>query len=171
VGLFGKKTIADRLIRQFGASACGPNVRDIDEMLDRISSLTSRELDLLPFTGDDIAPMYPNAEAGFNAAFDTALMRGRIDAVVACQDAIGAVAEKSVSRIRPIPRDKTCGPALISVQAVTAVIVRDLVGMTFDDEDRRRGSNPPFFIPKATAFTQTDFDNAVAPWVIAFGKL
>lgn len=171
MGLFGKKTIADRLIRQYGARACGPNVNIINEMLDRVSNLNSRELDLLPFTGDDIARMYPNNESGFNAAFDAALMRGRIDAVVACQDAIGAIAEKAVSRIREIPRDKTCGPALISVQAVTAVIVRDLVGETFDDEDRRRGSNPPFFIPKATAFTQSDFDDAVAPWVIAFGKL
>lgn len=171
MGLFGKKSIADRLVRQLGATVCGPNVRVVDEMLMRITSLTPRELELLPFTGDDIPRMYPKSEAGFNAAFDVALMRGRIDAVVTCQDLIGAAAERSVARIRSIPNDKTCGPALISIQAVTAVIVRDLIGSTFNDEDRRRGSTPPFFIPTATSFSQADFDDAVEPWVTAFGHL
>lgn len=171
MGIFGKKTIADRLIKQFGSNACGPQVHMIDEMIFRMSNLTARELDLLPFTGDDIGRMYPTSESGFNAAFDTALMRNRIDAVVSSQDIIGQISERSVSRIRAVPNDKTCGPALVSIQAVTAVIVRDFVGSTFDDEDRRRGSTPPFFIPTATTFTQEDFDDAVAPWVAAFGNL
>ena len=171
MGIFSKKTIADRLIRQFGSGACGPNVHVVDEMLLRISSLSARELELLPFTGDDIDRMYPDCVNGFDMAFDTALMRNRIDAVIACQDVIGALAERSVSRIRPVPRDKTCGLALVAIKAATAVIVRDLIGSTFDEEDRRRGSTPPFFIPKAASFTQEDFDKAVAPWVAAFGKL
>jgi hypothetical protein len=171
MGLFNKKAIAARLVRQFGSNACGPNVQVVDDMLVRISNLTSSELNLLPFTGDDIALLYPQSEGGFTAAYDAALMRNRIDVVVACQDVIGSLAERSVGKIRSIPRDKTCGPALISIQAVTAVIVRDLVGSTFDDEDRRRASTPPFFIPKTSSFTQEDFDNAVAPWVAAFGKI
>ena len=171
MGIFGKKTIADRLIKQFGSDACGPQIHIIDEMILRISNLTARELDLLPFTGDDIGRMFPTSESGFNAAFDTALMRNRIDAVVASQDIIGELAERRVSRIRAIPNDKTCGPALVSIHAVTAVIVRDFVGSTFDDDDRHRGSTPPFFIPTATSFTQQDFENAVAPWAAAFGNL
>ncbi len=171
MGIFGKKTLADRLIKHFGSSACGPHVYVIDEMILRISNLTARELDLLPFTGDDIGRMYPTSESGFNAAFDTALMRNRIDAVVSSQDVIGQIAERSVSRIRVVPNDKTCGPALVAIQAVTAVIVRDFVGSTFDDDDRHRGMKPPFFIPTATSFTEQDFENAVAPWVAAFGNL
>jgi len=170
MSIFTKKTFAERLIQQLGASICGPNILVIDEMLNRISNLTPRELDLLPFLGEDISKMYSDNADGFNAAFDTGLMCGRIDAVVACQDEIGKLAEKKVSRLRRIPGDKTCGPAIISIQAVTALIVRDLVGSTFSTEDQQRASMA-HFTPKATSFTQEHFNAAVAPWVTAFGTL
>lgn len=171
MGLFSKKSIAERVGRQFDANACGPNLHVVDEMFTDISGLTTNELDRLPLTGEDIAAMYPDNESGFNAAFDTAMMCGRLDVVIACQDILGAAAYRSVSRIRLIPSNATCGPALVAIHAVAAVVVRDRVGSTFDNEDRRRGSTPPYFIPKAESFTEIDFRNAVAPWEAAFGRL
>lgn len=124
----------------------------------------------MPLTGDENAKLFPRSDEGFNAAFDCALMRGRIDAVIACQDIVGERATQSVSRLRTIPRGQTCGPALVAIQAVTAMIVRDLVGSEFDDEDRRRGSTPPFLIAKAATFTREHFESAVEGWSKAFGS-
>lgn len=140
-------------------------------MLSRLEALSSQDLQLLPTTGDELFSLYPNSKEGFDAAFDASLMRGRIDAVVECQDAVGVLAQRNSMRLRAIPSGQACGVALASVQAVTALIVRDLVGSCFSDEDRERGSNPPFFIPKATSLTQEHIDSAIAPWSAAFGPI
>jgi len=171
MGLFGQKAIASKLLRQFGPSVCGPQIHLVDEIARRISELNFGELDLLPFTGDDLVVRYPNADGGFVAAFDTALIRGRLDAVIGCQDFIGSLAERRVGRLRAIPRDKTCGPALVAIQAATAVLVFDLIGESFGEEDLRRATREPFLVPKTQVFTRGHFDAAVEPWNAAFGQL
>jgi len=169
MSLFAKKSIARKLIRQFGEVACGPNVHLIDGMIDRMSRLTAGELSRIPVTGDDLELMYPDCEAGANAAVDAGLISGRMDVIATAQDVIGAEAERRSERLRVVPRDKTCGPAIAAVYAVTALIVRDLVGSTFTESDRQRVAVPPYFIPKAESFTTEHYNAAVEPWVKAFG--
>lgn len=171
MGLFGPKLVADKMIRQFGTSVCGPQIQLIDDIIRRVSNLTFQELDALPFTGDDLERRYPHADNGFVAAFDTALMRGRIEAVIGSQDIIGSTAERRVARLREIPRDQTCGPALVAIQAATAVLVFDLLGQRFSDEDRKQATQGSFLVPKTSEFTQSHFDAAIEPWTAAFGPL
>jgi hypothetical protein len=171
MGIFSKKTLSSKLIRQFGERNCGPNVLVLDDMLIRLGNLSASDLSNFPLTGADLRQMYPESEAGFEAAFDTALIQGRIDAVVTAQDVLGALAERQVSKFSAIPGNQTCGLALLSIQAATAVLVKDQVGSIFSDQDRQRASSPPYLVAKAQSFTQEHFEAAIRPWVTGFGSL
>jgi len=164
-------TVSSQLITRYGADKCGKDIQAIDQLFSHISQLTAIEFGQVPFTGSDLERMFPDAEKGFKAAIDTALMRDRFDAVVDAQDAIGELAERKAAKFRRLPADQTCGLALVAIQTVTALIVRDLVGSVFSDDDRKAATVPSFLTPTATEFTQTHFSAAVEPWVVAFGAL
>ena len=171
MGIFNKVTVSSQLITHYGAAKCGTNIQAIDQLFSRISHLTAIEFGRIPFTGNDLEGMFPDAEKGFMAAIDTALMRDRFDAVVDAQDAIGELAERKAAKFRRLPGDQTCGLALVAIHTVTALIVRDLVGSVFSDDDRRAATVPSILTPTATEFTQQHFSAAVEPWVAAFGAL
>lgn len=173
-GLFGGSRSgapnATSIKRQFGVDSISPQLVEIEALFARVSSANEEHIERLPKTSADIETMFPGTNRAFDAVFSAALGSGRFGAICEYQDRIGQVAFGRVSnRLQLIGFDN--GFPIISIQALTALYMRDWIGRQITDEEYERHNQPPLFEITSRSLTQDDYLAVIRPWSTVFGRV
>ena len=143
---------------------------EVEALIAQVESARAEQIELMPKTSDHLKLAFPSADAAYQAIFSVAIGSGRLDAVIDCRDFIGGVAMGRMnSRLTEAGYDN--GFALVAINALVALYMRDWMGRKITDEQFEKFNEPPYFDIRSRSFSQNDYLDAVAPWVTFFGKV
>ena len=143
---------------------------EVEALIAQVESARAEQIELMPKTSDHLKLAFPSADAAYQAIFSVAIGSGRLDAVIDCRDFIGGVAMGRMdSRLTEAGYDN--GFALVAINALVALYMRDWMGRKITDEEFEKFNEPPYFDIRSRSFSQNDYLDAVAPWVTFFGKV
>jgi hypothetical protein len=169
VGIF-TPTVTKMVRKRYGSNYLSPQMSEVEALVTQVELARAEQIERMPKTSDDLRSAFPSADAAFQAIFSVAIGSGRLDAVIDCQDFIGEVAMGRIdSRLSEMGYDN--GFAIIAIQTLVALYMRDWMGRKITDEQFAKFNEPPHFDISSRSFSQSDYQDAVAPWVTVFGKV
>jgi len=169
VGIF-KPTVTKMVRKRYGPNYLSPQMTEVEALIAQVESARAEQIEQMPRTSDHLKLAFPSADAAYQAIFSVAIGSGRLDAVIDCRDFIGGVAMGKIdSRLTEAGYDN--GFALVAINALVAVYMRDWMGRKITDEQFEKFNEPPYFDIRSRLFSQNDYQDAVAPWVTVFGKI
>ena len=143
---------------------------EVEALIAQVESARAEQIEQMPRTSDHLKLAFPSADAAYQAIFSVAIGSGRLDAVIDCRDFIGGVAMGRMdSRLTEAGYDN--GFALVAINALVALYMRDWMGRKITDEEFEKFNEPPYFDIRSRSFSQNDYLDAVAPWMTFFGKV
>ena len=143
---------------------------EVEALIAQVESARAEQIEQMPRTSDHLKLAFPSADAAYQAIFSVAIGSGRLDAVIDCRDFIGGVAMGKIdSRLTEAGYDN--GFALVAINALVALYMRDWMGRKITDEQFEKFNEPPYFDIRSRSFSQNDYLDAVAPWMTFFGKV
>jgi len=169
VGIF-TPTVTKMVRKRYGPNYLSPQMSEVEALVAQVESASAEQIERMPKTSDDLRSAFPSADTAFQAIFSVAIGSGRLDAVIDCRDFIGGAAMGKIDRnLSELGYDN--GFALIAIQTLVALYMRDWMGREVTDEQFAKFNEPPYFDIRSRSFSQSDYQDAVTPWVAVFGKV
>jgi hypothetical protein len=166
----GAPALTGMVKKRYGKLALSPQMGEVDELLTKVRGASIDQISEMPKLSSDIEVAFPGNDGAFDGVFAAVIASDRLDPVCDCQDRIGALALKRIDKkLSTLGYDN--GFAIVAIQALTALYMRDWLDREITDVEFERFNKPPYFEIKKRIFTKDDYLLVVAPWVSVFGKI
>lgn len=167
---FFTQTMSKMVRKRYGSNFLSPQMSEVEALVGKVELVSADQIGRLPKTAESVNLVFPATDASFTAIFSVANGSGRLDAVIDCQDYISDLAMTKISRqLSDLGYDN--GFAIVANMALVALYMRDWIDRRVTDEQFAKFNQPPFFEIQSRSFSQSDYQNAITPWVSVFGPV